>query len=150
VFQPILKSLHSELVVSYLDDVSLGGDAATVLNDFRHMETAAKQLGLEINYSKCEVVGHNDVIRALFVSHGICLLETSQSTVILLGAPLVVGNHLDAVLEGKRRELCLLIKRLKLMPSHDSLFLLRNILAAPRLMYLLRTAPCTDTILNVD
>jgi hypothetical protein len=30
------------------------------------------------------------------------------------------------------------------MPAHDCLFLLRNILAAPRLMYLLRTAPCID------
>ena len=31
------------------------------------------------------------------------------------------------------------------MPADDSLFLLRNIMAAPRLMYLLRTAPCTDS-----
>ena len=31
------------------------------------------------------------------------------------------------------------------MPSHDSLFLLRNVLAAPRLVYLLRTAPCCDS-----
>ena len=31
------------------------------------------------------------------------------------------------------------------MPSHDSLFLLRNVLSAPRLMYLLRTAPCTGS-----
>ena len=31
------------------------------------------------------------------------------------------------------------------MPLHDSLFLLRNVLAAPRLVYLLRTAPCYDS-----
>src|SRR5664279_6095907 len=31
------------------------------------------------------------------------------------------------------------------MPSHDSLFLLGNVLAAPRLMYILRTSPCTDS-----
>ena len=31
------------------------------------------------------------------------------------------------------------------MPSHDSLYLLRNVLTAPRLMYLLRTAPCTGS-----
>jgi hypothetical protein len=61
---------------------------------------------------------------------------------LLLEAPLAVGHHLDAVLEGKRQELCLMMKRLELMPSH--LFLLRNILAAPRLMYLRITAPCTD------
>jgi hypothetical protein len=32
---------------------------------------------------------------------------------------------------------------LKMISSHDSLFLLRNVLTAPRLMYLLRSAPCT-------
>jgi Reverse transcriptase (RNA-dependent DNA polymerase) len=80
VLQPILKSLLSELVVRYLDDVcSLGSDAETVLNDFRYMETAAKQLGLEMNYSKCEVVGHNDVSRALFVSHGISSWRMAHS-----------------------------------------------------------------------
>lgn len=31
------------------------------------------------------------------------------------------------------------------MPSHDSLYLLRNVFAAPRLMYLLRTSCCTDS-----
>jgi hypothetical protein len=35
--------------------------------------------------------------------------------------------------------------RLELMPSHDSLYLLRNVLTAPKLMYLLRTAPCTGS-----
>jgi hypothetical protein len=58
-----------------MDDVSLGGDAATILNDVRHMETAAK-LTFDMNYSKCEVVGHIYVTRALFVSRGITLPET--------------------------------------------------------------------------
>ena len=31
------------------------------------------------------------------------------------------------------------------MSSHDSLFILRNVLAAPRLVYLLGTAPCCDS-----
>jgi hypothetical protein len=36
----------------------LGNLAATVLKDFIRLENVAKQLGLEINRSKCEVVGH--------------------------------------------------------------------------------------------
>jgi len=32
------------------------------------------------------------------------------------------------------------------MPSHDSLFMLQNVLAAPRLMYLLRTATCCESL----
>ena len=31
------------------------------------------------------------------------------------------------------------------MPAHDSLYLLRNVLAAPKLVYLLRSAPCIDS-----
>jgi hypothetical protein len=54
---------------------------------------------------------------------------------------MAVGHHLDTLLEGKRQELCLLMKR----PSHDSLFMLQNILAVPRSMCLLRTAPRTDS-----
>ncbi len=68
-----------------------------------------------------------------------------MSSVILLGAPLSAGQHLDDVLKVKRKELELLTYRLTLMPAHDSLYLLRNVLTAPRLMYLLRTAPCTDS-----
>jgi len=65
--------------------------------------------------------------------------------VIQLGTPLSAGYHLDVVLEGKREELMRLSMRLELMPSHDSLYLLRNVFTAPRLMYLLRMAPCTDS-----
>jgi len=145
VFKELLESLQSELVLGYLDDVAIGDSAATVLNDFIHLETTANQLGLEVKRSKCEVVGHNDKTRRLFTSQNVVLPETSSSSVILLGAPMTAGQHLDSVLEGKKDELRLLTRRLEFMPSHDSLFLLRNVLAAPRLMYLLRTAPCTDS-----
>ena len=77
---------------------------------------------------------------------------------ILLGAPLSAGNHLDHILDGKKEELQRLTHRLQLLPSHDSLFLLCNMLTAPRLMYLLRSEPCTDipvlplydNVINVD
>ena len=81
----------------------------------------------------------------MFTSYGINLPETSASEVIFLGAPLLAGPHLDSVLERKRLELQRLSKRLELMPSHDCLYLLRNVLTAPRMMYLLRSVPCTDS-----
>jgi len=127
-FKELLESLLSELVLGFLDDVALGGDAASVLKDFILLEAAAKQLGLELNRNKCEIVGLSDDTRALFASHGINLPETSPADVILLGAPLSAGPNLDAVLESKRLELQRLSKRLELMPSHDSLYLLRNVL----------------------
>jgi len=60
---------------------------------------------------------------------------------IFLGSPMSAGQHLDSILARKKEELQRLTRRLELMPTHDSLFMLRNVLAAPRLMYLLRTSP---------
>ncbi|HSN23573.1 MAG TPA: hypothetical protein VLS45_05310, partial [Methylomicrobium sp.] len=128
-----------------LDNVTLGDDAETCLSDFVHLEDVPQLLGLKMNRTKCEVVGHTDETRALFTAHGITLPETSADAVILLGAPLSAGQHLDSVVEEKRQELRLLTRRLELMPSHDSLYLLQHVLMAPRLMYLLRTSPCTDS-----
>jgi len=45
-----------------------------------------------------------------------------------------------------REELLLLSKRLQLMSAHDSLFLLRNVLTAPRLKHLLRSTLCIDSL----
>ena len=101
VFKELLESLKSELVLGYLDDVATGGDAATVLNDFMHLEAAARSLGLEMNRTKCEIVGHTDETRKLFAARSVILPETSRSTVVLLGTPLSTGQQLDTALEEK-------------------------------------------------
>ena len=61
-----MDSLKSELILGYLDDITLGDDAAICLEDFLRLEAASEKLGLTLNRSKCEVIGHNDVSRALF------------------------------------------------------------------------------------
>ena len=52
--------MKSELAVAYLDDITLGDDAETILGDFLMLEESALRVGLEINRDKCEVVGHTD------------------------------------------------------------------------------------------
>ena len=104
-FKELLESRRSELVLGYLDDVTLGGEAACVLEDFIQLEVAAKKIGLEINYKKCEIVGHSDNTRSLFASRGVNLPETTAAQVDLLGSPLLAGQHLDAILEIKHQEL---------------------------------------------
>jgi hypothetical protein len=49
------------------------------------------------------------------------------------------------MLEAKRQDMRLLTKRLEQMPSHDSLYLLCNVLPALWLMYLLRSALHTNS-----
>jgi len=131
VFNDIVQSLQSELVLGYIDDVTMGGDASTVAADLMELEAAAIRVGLVSNRSKCEIIGHTDDCRALFAEHNIILPETHSEAVILLGAPLYRGQTLDSVLGSKKSELQLLTSRLSPMPSHDSLYLLRNILTAP-------------------
>ena len=145
VFKDLLESLQSELVLGYLDDVAIGDTAAIVLQDFILLEKTAEHLGLEVNRSKCEIVGHTDTTRSMFNSQNITLPESSSSSVVFLGSPMSAGHHLDSMLAAQKEELQRLTRRLELMPSHDSLFLLRNVLAATRLVYLLRTAPCCDS-----
>ena len=72
------------VVLDYLDDITLGDDAAVCLEDFLRLKAASEKLGLTLNRSKCEVIGHNDVSRALFSARGVSLPETSKSAAILL------------------------------------------------------------------
>jgi len=50
----LLKSMKSELILAYLDDITLGDDAETILKDFLQLEEAASRIGLKINRDKCE------------------------------------------------------------------------------------------------
>ena len=146
VFGELLEYLKSELVLGYLDDVAVDDTTEIVLKDFILLESTATRLGLEIKRSKCEVIGHTDKSRTLFKSYDANSPETNSASVVFLGSPLSAGHHLDSVLAAKTEEIQRLTRRLELLPSHDSLFLLRNVLAAPRLMYLLRTAPCCESL----
>lgn len=65
---------------------------------------------------------------------------------ILLGTPIQAGKGIDKVLEEKRLDLSSMIGRLALLPAHTALFLLRNVFAIPKLLYILRTAPCCDSM----
>jgi hypothetical protein len=85
-FKELLESVRSELVLGYLDDVAMGGEAMCLLKDFLHLETVGEKVGLELNRSKFEVIGHHRDTG----SYGINLSETSTSA-IFLGAPLLAG-----------------------------------------------------------
>jgi len=103
VFKGLLESLESELVLGYLDDVAVGDSAEMVLQDFILLESTAMHLGLEVERSKCEIIGHTDETRDMFTSQSIVLPETSSSTVIFLGSPMSARQHLDSILASKKQ-----------------------------------------------
>jgi len=61
-----------------------------------------------------------------------------------LGAPVVKGSALVAALTHKIDQLKKALERLSMIHSHDALVLLKNSLSMPKLLYLLRTADCSD------
>ena len=62
----------------------------------------------------------------------------------LLGAPVLSGRATDKVLQETISDLDRAIDRLSLLEAHDALCLLKNSIAMPKLLYILRTSPCFD------
>ena len=42
--------------MSYLDDISLGGDVEDISNDLVMFKQGAKDVGLQLNPNKCEII----------------------------------------------------------------------------------------------
>ena len=62
----------------------------------------------------------------------------------LLGATLCTGRALDKALSSRCSDLRIASGRLKVLPSHDALILLRSMFSVPRLMHTLRCVPCAE------
>ena len=142
VIQPLLQSLKSSLRIGFLDDLTLGGHVDTVAADIAKLAEECRRLGLELNPTKCEIVGLSqsdaDNVNE-FNSFRIVQLED----LTLLGSPVQSGRAVDAALEVKCADLNRAVSRLSLLYAHDALVILRNSLSVPKLLYTLRTAKCS-------
>jgi len=101
----MIASLKSEMSIANLDDVGLRGDAEVVANDFQKIEEMGSQIGLSLNRTKCEVIGHDNSTRTIFRAHAIQLPETELQDMMILGSPVLPGPGVDAILQGKRKKL---------------------------------------------
>ena len=54
----MLLSLSSALRLGYMDDVTLGGPQETVAKDVQLIMNAGKEIGLNLNVSKCELIAN--------------------------------------------------------------------------------------------
>lgn len=144
--QPLITELSSEFNSWYLDDGALGGSPEKVLRDIQRVIAAQDEYSLNLNIEKCEafVFGGSDYERNLVwqeleaVAPGIKCLQNGQLS--LLGAPLF-DKASEPVWKTKCAELKKAIEQLHLLEPHHALFLLRNCLSVPKVMYLLRCFP---------
>ena len=139
-------SCKSPLNVWYLDDVVMGGQLQSVKEDLKKIVDSKKSLGLTVKLSKCELmlIDSQSVIDSAREFPGIKVIQPEDLT--LLGAPVLPCAN-EKVLSAKLDTLKTLTDHLKLLHEHDALYLLKNCMAIPKLMYFLRTAPC---FLNPD
>ena len=139
--QPILLQLKSEFCVFYLDDGTLGGHECSVLEDLKLIEREASSLGLLLNHNKSELIC-NDSSGLGLLAHApdLCKVKPGQAT--LLGSPIGGLESIDITLSEKLSSLKVLGTRLVHLHKQDALLLLRNAFAIPKILYVLRTAPC--------
>ena len=139
---PLLCSLSSELVVEYLDDITLGGPKSVVSGDIERVSAASTELGLFLNRRKCEVIHEADYHPT---SENLDeFIHFTPAEASLLGTALFAGQALDDLLSAEPDELRRAIERLEKISAHDALLMLRSALRAPKLMYTPRTSPCSD------
>jgi len=98
-----------------------------------------KDLGLNLNVSKCElIVNPGCRITDPVLSS---LPQVSAADAELLGAPLFPGAALDSAWSKRCDELARAVNRLALISAQDALILLRASFSAPRVQHLLRCSP---------
>ena len=156
---PCARALRSPLNVWYLDDATLAGPADVVALDLRELTTALLKLGLQLNPARCKVTvlgttaqsTHDAAITAL---RNILpeIAETPLNELMLLGSPLRDGSLVAAVDSAADiiRRLC---TRLLELDGHTAIFFLVHYVSAPRLLYLLRSAPLykvSETLSKID
>jgi hypothetical protein len=146
---PMLQSLSSNLIIGYLDDITLGGPENVVASDVDFIMNTGIGDGLYLNVDKCEQITKGEAA----VTTPICdFIHYNTTKATLLGAPLSIGPGMDEILQKKLVELKKAASRLKLITSHDALVLLRASCGASKLLHIMRSSPCAghDLLLDID
>lgn len=143
----MILALTAEFNIWYMDDGSIGGSPDTVLNDLKTIIDKSADLGLQLNFTKCEIKilgsnSHNDRTRILEQFNEIAPgIIDRPDDIELLGSPLTIAGIRSAI-QRKIEKLKLMVQRLDKLNSHHSYCLMRSSLTIPQLNYLLRTTPC--------
>ena len=143
--QPLIEKINQQvprlkLNAWYLDDGTMMGSPEDLAMALHIAEELGPTIGLQVNRSKT----------TLFVPEGAnpernclpCELPVSTSGLLLLGAPVGAGPHLEAEFTRRVEKTLSALARLPdLEDPHIGATLLRHSLSFPRIGYALRTCP---------
>ena len=150
VIQDLISSLKSEFCVFYLDDGTLGGSLADIRSDLQHLEEIAPGHCLQLNHSKSESICVDDATRDAILLQFPSLCDTPPVKATLLGSPIGGIEATEMVLQKKNADLEVLGERLTELQAHDPMCLLKNAFSLPKLLYIVRTAPCFKSTMLSD
>ncbi|XP_055354716.1 uncharacterized protein LOC129600270 isoform X2 [Paramacrobiotus metropolitanus] len=119
----------------------------TVRDALLELRGAAAEIGLELNTKKCELYidggsanERAEVVR-MFMDVAPDIRVVTPDKLELLGSSLLPEAVVGALMK-KVGQAQVLADQLGTLPTHQALFLLKNYLSLPKLLYLLRTAEC--------
>ena len=98
--------------------------------------------GLELNHTKTELVCDDIVTSNAVWSTFSDFKQICCDRATLLGTPIGSVGLIDSMLVSKVGKFKLIGERLQHLSSQDALLILRYLIAIPKVLYILRTAPC--------
>ena len=104
------------------------------------IEQEASILRLELNQSKSELICEDLAVKESMLLQPPGLQETSSANANILGSPIRDLASVGGAIQAKTNQLQIMGGRLGSLCSHDAL-LLRHSFSAPKVLYILRTAP---------
>ncbi|XP_061713148.1 uncharacterized protein LOC133521996 [Cydia pomonella] len=139
---PIIQNLKSKFNVWYLDDGTLGGDLESVLSDLSIIKSKFETIGLDLNYSKCELFIHNASLNLLDVKQKFDFLTPNikiidKSSLCLLGSPIFEESYSNFISDTTSKFQNYESRLLEISP-HFALCIIKFCLFVPKLMYVIR------------
>ena len=131
--------LRSELVVGYIDDITIGGHIPTVDEDVTIIKRNEPSLRLHLNITKCEIISSVMPVQSQSLNKFIAVSPPDAS---LLGTPLFPGALQDAALKKKLEEFKRLSSNIKLINAHGALLILKASSSTSHVLFMLRCSLC--------
>ena len=133
------------MIIFCLDDGTLGGKVEDVLHDLQTVSEEAAGLGLELNHEKSEIISSDLSALATMAEVVPDLCPVTPENAHLLGSPIGGVEGVDDAIREKIKALETMGNRLCHLRAHDAYCLLRHSFALLKLLYTLRTSPCSKS-----
>jgi hypothetical protein len=139
---PVIQNLKSKFNVWYLDDGTLGGDLESVLSDLSTVKSKFQSIGLELNYSKCELFIQNSSVNCFDIKQKFDDLTPNiklvdKKSLCLLGSP-IFEDSFSGFISNSISKFHKYESRLLELSPHFAFTILRFCLFVPKLTYVLR------------